>query len=120
MPHIIIECSGNIEEKNHLAPILKEAQELVEKSLSAKVPGFKNRVIVCDTYSVADGAKDNAFVHMTVKILPGRPREVLDKAAAQLLSFIKKAFHESIKKKKFYYSIEVAELSPTYLKDGPE
>jgi 5-carboxymethyl-2-hydroxymuconate isomerase len=115
MPHILLECSDNVVEKDELVSILKKADELLEKALPAQLPRFKSRAIVHENYVVGDGSPDHAFVHVTMKLIPGRKLDDLDKAGNLLLEFLKDAFKETTLKNKLCISLEIQDFSPTYL-----
>jgi 5-carboxymethyl-2-hydroxymuconate isomerase len=119
MPHINLEYSDNIVEKNDLVPILRDAQLILEKALPAKLASFKSRAIPCEACVVGDGAADNAFVHMHVKIMAGRSRGTLDAAGGLLMDFMTQAFKETINKRKLSMSIEIEELAASYYKSDP-
>lgn len=75
MPHIILEYSEN------LAPFapdqaLREAHDAVLKTGQAQPPrALKGRAVKLETHLMADGIS-GGFVHVTLRLLPGRSLEI--------------------------------------------
>ena len=68
MPHFIVECSDNIREEAEVNPTLAATGIF-------PLAGIRSRVHWVDTWQMADGQRDYAFVHMTLKIGAGRSLE---------------------------------------------
>lgn len=116
MPHITIEYSANLDEGHDLNPMLHKVHEVLVKTLPASLASCKSRVFKCDDYLVGNGDSQNAFVHMSVKIMPGRTSEIKAEAAGLLLEVMQSIFSDRHKNKIIGYSIEIVELSSQYYK----
>ena len=91
MPHLILEASANIHESNaRLQQLLVECQDLLVRELPTKLESCKSRVILHDIYVLGDNHPDNAFLHLTVKLLKGRTPELLTNVATLLSDTIAK------------------------------
>ncbi|MDF2965344.1 MAG: hpcD [Rickettsiaceae bacterium] len=115
MPHIKFEYSSNIELKdinNHLEDIHITLAEM----LPTKLENCKTRIIRHDDYFIGKGSDDAAFIHLNIKILPGRSEELLNAISEKILNHLKKAFFYSAKSLKLGISVSLEDLPKTYRK----
>jgi 5-carboxymethyl-2-hydroxymuconate isomerase len=112
MPHFILEHSGNV--KTDFAQLFEQCNHILVKDLPADLSHCYSRAIRCETFRVADGADDKAFVHATLKIMPGRTKETLQTVGKNLLETLKKFFSEPAKKLNLAISLEIVELPSDY------
>lgn len=115
MPHLTLELSSNIEEKNILS-LFKYCHSILSKMLPTEIHSCKSRSIVYDTYYIGDGKPNNAFVHLTVKIMPGRSPSTLKELSESIMNLLKNHFNESLKKLNLQITLEIIELQKTYFK----
>lgn len=116
MPQLTLEYSSNIIEKNNLIFLLKSAHELIAKELPANIASCKSRAMQRDVYCVGDGDASNAFVHLVLKVLPGRDIDVRTAVGQSLIALLKKYFAESLAKLNLQITVELDELPKTYFK----
>jgi 5-carboxymethyl-2-hydroxymuconate isomerase len=116
MPHLILEYSENVIEDMEFSELFKECHELLVERLPTSLKSCKSRAYQCEDYYVGDGHADNAFVHLSIRIMPGRARELLQSVGETLLALLKKYFSESLKKLKLEMSIETIEGHEPYFK----
>jgi 5-carboxymethyl-2-hydroxymuconate isomerase len=120
MPHLVLEYSANV-------PDALDADELLGRlhaTLAAAGPfplaATKSRILRHDQYRVADGAKDLAFVHLTVAVLEGRERSVLQAAGRSLLAVLEEAFPRARSERHCSFSVELREMTrELYTKSAP-
>ncbi len=116
MPHLILEYSENIIEEMEFSALFKQCHDLLVERLSTALKSCKSRAYLCEDYYVGDGNANNAFVHLTVKVMAGRSKELLNSTAESLLEILKIYFSESIQKLNLELSIEMTELHDPYFK----
>lgn len=75
MPHFIAECTENIREQADLPGLFSKVNEALAASGIFPIGGIRSRAHWLDTWQMADGKHDYAFVHMTLKIGAGRSLE---------------------------------------------
>ena len=86
MPHLTIEYTANLESALHL-PALIEALHATAAGIDIfPLAGLRTRAERRDTYRVADGHPDNAFVHLILRIGHGRALEVRQAAGEKLFA----------------------------------
>lgn len=72
MPHFIAECTNNIREQADLPGLFSKVNAALAATGIFPIGGIRSRAIWLDTWQMADGQHDYAFVHMTLKIGTGR------------------------------------------------
>lgn len=73
MPHFIAECTENIREQADLPGLFSKVNEALAASGIFPIGGIRSRAHWLDTWQMADGKHDYAFVHMTLKIGRAQP-----------------------------------------------
>lgn len=72
MPHLIMEFSNNLGDADTLAPLLEELHDIVGTAESVDIETLKSRLYPHAHYFVGADTSRRAFLHVTLKILPGR------------------------------------------------
>ncbi|EHC80863.1 5-carboxymethyl-2-hydroxymuconate delta-isomerase [Salmonella enterica subsp. enterica serovar Montevideo str. S5-403] len=128
MPHFIAECTENIREQADLPGLFSKVNEALAASGKGKrgagrqrlaasgifpIGGIRSRAHWLDTWQMADGKHDYAFVHMTLKIGAGRSLESRQEVGEMLFGLIKAHFADLMENRYLALSFEIAELHPT-------
>ncbi len=92
MPHFIAECTDNIREQADLPGLFAKVNEALAATGIFPIGGIRSRAHWLDTWQMADGKHDYAFVHMTLKIGAGRSLESREEVGEMLFALIKDAF----------------------------
>lgn len=116
MPHVILEYSANIHEKQELQSLLLTCHKKIAETLPTQLASCKGRVVEHAIYCVGDGNPKNAFVHLGVKVLQGRTPEQLKIVSTALLEILKERFHKSFEKLHLQITVEIDELQANYAK----
>lgn len=85
MPHVIVEYTANLGADARIPELLAAINRAMlaqrhEGKPVYPIGGLRTRAIRLEEYLVADGAADDAFVHVTVRAGAGRP-EAVEQAA---------------------------------------
>lgn len=110
MPHCLIEYSDNIAAEADPRGLLAKVAALYQTAGTIfPTIGIRARAIAVRDYIVADGGADNAFVHATCVIAPGRPEELIQHFFSELFETMK-AHLEPIAARRFLgLSLDVVE-----------
>lgn len=74
MPHVTVEYTDNLAAEGDIPGLLRTlADALCDSGGVFPKGGVRVRAVRLSEYAIADGAEDDAFVHLTVKIGAGRP-----------------------------------------------
>ena len=119
MPHLIMEYSSNLIEKNNLDELFAKINPLLAETLATDISGCKCRGIEYADYTIGlgDAAEaEQAFVHMELKVLRGRDGDTLREIGVQLMDVSRDFLAESFKKLYTQLTLEIVEISPQYFK----
>ena len=113
MPHFIAECTDNIREQADLPGLFAKVNEALAATGIFPIGGIRSRAHWLDTWQMADGKHDYAFVHMTLKIGAGRSLESREEVGEMLFALIKAHFANLMAARYLALSFELDELHPT-------
>lgn len=113
MPHFIAECTDNLREQADLPGLFSKVNEALAATGIFPLGGIRSRALWLDTWQMADGKQDYAFVHMTLKIGTGRSLESRQEVGEMLFGLIKAHFAALMDSRYLALSFEIAELHPT-------
>ncbi|AFH93160.1 TPA: 5-carboxymethyl-2-hydroxymuconate Delta-isomerase [Providencia stuartii] len=112
MPHFIAECTDNIREQANLPELFSKVNSALAGTGIFPLGGIRSRAIWLDTWQMADGKHDYAFVHMTLKIGSGRSLEDRQKTGEMLFTLIKEHFAQLMSDRYLALSFTMEELDP--------
>ncbi|SDI72668.1 5-carboxymethyl-2-hydroxymuconate Delta-isomerase [Natribacillus halophilus] len=93
MPHLIVEYTDNLEDRIAIQNLLERLNEtLREKDHIFPTGGIRVRAIKLENYVIADGTEEDAFVHATLKIGPGRSTEEKEEVGKALFEVLTEDF----------------------------
>ncbi|WP_047981752.1 5-carboxymethyl-2-hydroxymuconate Delta-isomerase [Ornithinibacillus contaminans] len=121
MPHVIVEYTSNLKDDGDIKALLQKINEvLIVQGDTFPIGGIRTRAIALHDYVVADGShKDDAFVHVTLKIGAGRSEEIMREACDRLFDVVQKHFEAIFAERYLALSLELIEFShPTYKKNN--
>ncbi|MBK5144485.1 5-carboxymethyl-2-hydroxymuconate Delta-isomerase [Budviciaceae bacterium BWR-B9] len=110
MPHFYAECTDNIRDSAQLPALFAKVNQHLAATGIFPLAGIRSRAIWLDTWQMADGAHDYAFVHMTLKIGHGRSAESRKQVAESLFALIKQHFSALMAERYLAISFEMVEL----------
>ncbi|EPO4107883.1 5-carboxymethyl-2-hydroxymuconate Delta-isomerase [Enterobacter cloacae] len=113
MPHFIAECTDNIREQADLPGLFAKVNEALAATGIFPIGGIRSRAHWLDTWQMADGKQEYAFVHMTLKIGAGRSLESREEVSEMLFALIKAHFADLMAARYLALSFELDELHPT-------
>jgi len=112
MPHFYAECTENIRQESELLALFSKVNQALAASGIFPLPGVRSRAIWLDTWQMADGKHDYAFVHMTLKIGHGRSLQTRQQVAETLFALIKAHFSALMARRYLALSFTLEELDP--------
>lgn len=111
MPHLYIEYTDNIKNEADIHELLEKANKtLLSHSDIIPAGGLSSRPFVLEDYLVADRTEDDAFVHVTLKMAPGRTEEQKKAVCDDLFQTIKGHFVHIFEKRYIALSMELCEF----------
>ncbi|MEG5636369.1 5-carboxymethyl-2-hydroxymuconate Delta-isomerase [Enterobacter bugandensis] len=113
MPHFIAECTDNIRQQADLPGLFAKVNEALAATGIFPIGGIRSRAHWLDTWQMADGKHDYAFVHMTLKIGAGRSLESREEVGEMLFALIKTHFAALMAERYLALSFAMEELDAT-------
>ncbi|WP_313512556.1 5-carboxymethyl-2-hydroxymuconate isomerase [Pseudomonas sp.] len=110
MPHFIAEYTDNIERQADFPGLFEKLHALLDESGVFPLGGIRSRAVRLDTWRMADGKHDYAFVHMTLKVGHGRDLTTRQRVAQALFEVIKAHFAALQAERLLALSFEMIEL----------
>lgn len=112
MPHLIVEHTDNLAEEAAIPDLLRKANAvLIAQNGVFPIGGIRSRAIRLTDYCVADGAADDAFVHLTLKIGAGRTADQKQAAGDALFAMVAEHFAALFARRFLALSLEIQEFS---------
>lgn len=112
MPHFIAEFTDNVEVQADLPGLFEKVHATLGNSGVFPLGGIRSRAVRLDTWRMADGKHDYAFVHMTLKVGHGRDITTRQKIAESLFAVITEHFAPLQAQQLLALSFEMVELHP--------
>ncbi|MFT4554522.1 MAG: 5-carboxymethyl-2-hydroxymuconate isomerase [Chlamydiales bacterium] len=108
MPHILVEYSSNLRE--HVRH--RESLMALHKVLSehAEIENIKSRSIVRENCLVGDGSEGNAFVHVNLRLLPGRTTETKQKIGSDIVQSLREMYGESLREFSCDFTVDIEDM----------
>lgn len=117
MPHLILEISQNLDAQLDSKKLFDTLKQLLVGALPTELSSFKCRLYVADEISIGDEVTNQAFAHLTIKILPGRDQKKLNEVVQKCYSTMKQVFDNAFSEFNIKQSVELIELSQFYVKN---
>jgi len=112
MPHLIVECSENLEAAVSLDDLVRALHDAALATGVFPLGGIRTRVHVARHYRIADGNPRYAFVHVTMRIGRGRDLTTRKRAAEQVFAALRGALAGARTSHILGLSLEVEEIEP--------
>ncbi|ATN11824.1 5-carboxymethyl-2-hydroxymuconate isomerase [Pseudomonas sp. FDAARGOS_380] len=112
MPHFIAEYTDNLEPQADLPGLFEKVHRVLGDSGVFPLGGIRSRGVRLDTWRMADGKHDYAFVHMTLKVGHGRDLATREAVAQAVFAVITEHFADLQAQRLLALSFEMIELHP--------
>ena len=115
MPHIIVEYSSNLEDGVDMRRLIDDLHQAVAGSGLFEPAAVRTRAAPRGLYRIADGAPENAFLHVTARIRAGRAAADRKALGASLLQTAREAIARQPAPPPIALTVEVQEIDPEML-----
>ena len=112
MPHFIAEYTDNLEQQADLPGLFEKVHRVLGDSGVFPLGGIRSRGVRLDTWRMADGKHDYAFVHMTLKVGHGLDLVTREAVAQAVFAVITEHFAQLQAQRLLALSFEMIELHP--------
>jgi 5-carboxymethyl-2-hydroxymuconate isomerase len=112
MPHLILEYSENVPEIAFGEGFFNDIHELLISTGPFNLADIKSRAYCSDRYCIGDGSAQNAFIHVTIKmILEGRDLSMRSSISKAIHTFILKRVGEALEELACSVTVEILEIN---------
>ena len=109
MPTLRLEYTDNLKIQNKLQLFFKIIHAELVNLIKTDLDTCRSLVTAYSDYCVGNGSPENAFIQITIHILPGRSEELRKKLGAALFEKLNTYFHEEIARLKTQVRVYVQE-----------
>ncbi len=96
MPHLIVEHSDNLSHSHDMAELAQQLSDVVVATGIFPLAGIRVRMHPVETYAIADGHPDNAFVALIMRIGAGRDLETRQRGGQAVFDCLCNYFSDEI------------------------
>jgi 5-carboxymethyl-2-hydroxymuconate isomerase len=116
MPHLTLEYSAGLADNESVALLCRKLARCLQDQRDGErgvypVGGIRVRALRCETFCIADGVIEAAFLHANLKIAAGRSEAVKRATGDALFDIIKEHFADLFERQGLALSLEISEFS---------
>jgi 5-carboxymethyl-2-hydroxymuconate isomerase len=98
MPIITFEYSSNLTIDKKIRTFLLETHQILVDEIKTDLRTCRSTILKCENYVIADDDPKNAFIVLSIRMLPGRTEETKNRLGEIVLQKIHRDFSETIAK----------------------
>jgi 5-carboxymethyl-2-hydroxymuconate isomerase len=111
VPHLTLEYSANIGQSVRFAPLFSDLHRLLEEVAGIDIANCKSRAVCQQVYFVAAGKDQEAFVHLELRLLEGRPPAVKERIGQACLEVMERVLAPSRARLRLQLTVEIVEMA---------
>ena len=111
MPHLVLEIAPDLPPIDGQA-LLRTLHQVLVDTGHFRAPEIKGRILRPEASRVGVDSPEETFVHLELRVMPGRPPELLSGLAGRLVEVLDAAIPR-LPGKRLQVTAEVLELAPT-------
>lgn len=112
MAHIVIEYSAGLRERLALPVFLSTVHQAALATGVFPIGGLRTRAYEAQSYVIADGHPENAFVHLSLKVGHGRDLETRKRACEAIFDAVCRQLAPIYESQPLAISLEMQEIDP--------
>ena len=107
MPHLIVEHSANLSDQHDMAELAQRLNDVIVATDIFPMAGVRVRMHPIETYSMADGHPDNAFIAVIIRIGAGRDLETRQRGGQAVFDLLCNSFADAIEQGYMAVSVDI-------------
>ena len=111
MPQITLQHSDELAINMNYEEFFSTIHNLLSDTADIDISNCKSRVIKVDNIYIGDGDPDQRFVHLEVKLLEGRSKQLKDRIGKKLLNELKQVFVDSGDRGSVQITVEIIDIN---------
>lgn len=118
MPHLTLEYTSNLPPEVASRKLFGRLHRILADVGGIDIRNCKSRAIELRNFLVGDAAGDEGYVHLDVRFLEGRPREVKVEIGRRILEALRDAYEAS--ERAIQVTVEVGDIAKDFYFKYPE
>jgi 5-carboxymethyl-2-hydroxymuconate isomerase len=114
MPVVSLEYTNNLAIGAQVKPFLKEVHNILVEIIKTDLLTCRSTITCHEDYVIGDSDPRNAFIQLSIRMLPGRSKETKDELGHRLFTMIKQAFSKEIEKHTTQVRVYLTEVDRDY------
>ncbi len=110
MPQIGLEYTGNITQEIDTQALFSMIHQVLGNEAGIPIENCKSRAIRLENFHIAKGEPENAFIHLEIRFIEGRTREMKKTIGEQCLDFLENYFRESFSSLNLQITVEILDI----------
>ncbi|MGI9367099.1 MAG: 5-carboxymethyl-2-hydroxymuconate isomerase [Rhizobiaceae bacterium] len=107
MPHLIVEHTANLNKTHDMADLAKRLSDVAVATEIFPLAGVRVRMHPVETYAMADGHPDNAFIAVIMRIGAGRDLEARQRGGQAIFDLLCNCFADEIQQGYMAVSVDI-------------
>ncbi len=120
MPHITLQYTDNISPLPDFKVLFSTIHGILNNIAGIKIENCKSRAVPLSEYFIGEGKLSEGFIHLEVKILMGRSKELKSDLGKALLNELERTFLHSGNKMKLQITTEILDIDKDFYYKYPE
>ena len=120
MPHFIVEHSANLSKSHDMQELADRISDVTDKTGIFPLAGIRVRMHPIETYAMADGHAENAFIAVIMRIGAGRDLEIRRRGGQVVYDLLCNTFADEIQQGYMAVSVDIEINDPemTFKRNG--
>ena len=110
MPQLTLQYTANIHQDVHFKDIFSTFHQILADTGGIKIDNCKSRAIRLDNYYIGRGEPGNAFIHLDVRFLAGRPAALKKEIGKQMLDFLEDTYAPAMTRYNLQITVEIGDI----------
>jgi 5-carboxymethyl-2-hydroxymuconate isomerase len=110
MPQVTFEYTSNISQLADYRRIVPTLHELIVREIATDLASCKTRLVEVRDFVIADGAQDEAFIHVAIATLSGRTWEQKASLSEKALALVAATVPEERRRQTIQITVEIRDL----------
>jgi 5-carboxymethyl-2-hydroxymuconate isomerase len=110
MPHVILEYSDNLLDTPDLQAFWARLHPALVQTSGCRLADIKSRAYRAEPFRMGDGNPDNAFAHLTIRLLEGRDSAAREHIGRTALELLAESFPRTLAERPFDLTVELADM----------
>lgn len=119
MPQIKLEYTVNLSPPE-TDEILRQLHHVLNKLTGIPISNCKSRLIKLDEYLIANGEKNEAFIHLDISLMEGRTKEMKQQIGSECIQLLKAYFTKEANDIDLQITVEIRDINRDFYFKYPE